>query len=141
MATKARHFGSFFGPGSGGEKDRNTYYYGRIKGPIDISFGRQLNIIADELKVVEHFEPLILIGTDILVDKADSNKFCYVGLHPEKRTGMIVFKNMKGEMVEVPLASWPNDGAVKRTKPPRTSINKPILNFRRRNKVRNVCSP
>ncbi len=34
VATKDKHFGSFFGPGSHGENPRSTYYYGRVKGPI-----------------------------------------------------------------------------------------------------------
>lgn len=69
VATKDKHFGSFFGPGTNGSGTRNVYYYGRVKGPIDITFGKRLVVVADELKVVEHFEPLILIGTDILTDK------------------------------------------------------------------------
>ena len=70
VATKDKHFGSFFGPGSNGEKPRSTYYYGRIKGPLKIVCGDGLNLMVDELKVVEHFEPLIIIGTDVLTDKA-----------------------------------------------------------------------
>jgi hypothetical protein len=61
---------------------------------------------------VEHFEPLILIGTDILTDGKDRCKFCHVGLHPEDRTGIIVFKDLKGKLTEMPLASWPMDGSV-----------------------------
>jgi hypothetical protein len=88
--------------------------------------------------VVEHFEPLILIGTDVLTDSRDSCKFCYVGLHPEKRTGVIVIKDSKGNMVETPLASWPLNGTTRRApnmKPPAEPFK---LNLRRRTKVPNV---
>jgi hypothetical protein len=40
VATKEKHFGSFFGPGGNGQQPRSTYYYGRVKGPVDIIFGR-----------------------------------------------------------------------------------------------------
>lgn len=114
VATKDKHFGSFFGPGTNGSGNRNVYYYGRIKGPIDITFGKRLLVIAEELKVVEHFEPLILIGTDILTDSSSPIKFCYVGLHPEDRNGVIVFKDEKKSLLEIPLASWPLEGNINR---------------------------
>jgi hypothetical protein len=114
VATKHKHFGSFFGPGTNGSGNKNVYYYGRVKGPVTIQFGKLLSVVADELKVVEHFEPLILIGTDILTDKEAMTKFCYVGLHPEERTGKIVFKNGGKGLVELPLASWPLEGNVNR---------------------------
>lgn len=40
VATKDKHFGSFFGPGGNGQRARSTYYYGRVKGPIQITFGK-----------------------------------------------------------------------------------------------------
>jgi hypothetical protein len=36
VATKDKHFGSFFGPGSSGNKPRSTFYYGRVQGPLQI---------------------------------------------------------------------------------------------------------
>ena len=83
VATKDKHFGSFFGPGSSGNKPRSTFYYGRVQGPLQIQVGRDMYLRAEELKVVEHFEPLLIIGTDILTEKNTKTKFCYVGLHPE----------------------------------------------------------
>lgn len=64
---------------------------------------------------MEHFEPLVLIGTDILIDTQSDIKFCYVGLHPETRLGQIVFKDKQDHLIEVELASWPMSGNVSRT--------------------------
>ena len=70
---------------------------------------------AEELKVVEHFEPLLIIGTAILTEKNTKTKFCYVGLHPEHRAGVMILKDSEGETKEIPLASWPIEGGVKRS--------------------------
>jgi hypothetical protein len=40
VATKEKHFGSLFGPGENGQQPRSTYDYGRVEGPVDITFGR-----------------------------------------------------------------------------------------------------
>ena len=87
LATKDRHFGSYYGPGN----ENGAYYYGRIKGPLKVDMGSNVRLNLDELKVVEHFEPLLLIGTDVLSDQPGAEwQFCYVGLHPETRQGNLV---------------------------------------------------
>lgn len=59
-AAQFMSFGSFWGPSS-----KQIPYNGRIAGPINIHFGSGLALEAPEIKVVEHLEPLILIGTDV----------------------------------------------------------------------------
>ncbi len=41
-------------------------------------------------------------------------KFCYVGLHPTTRTGVIVFVDKRGNLREIPLKSWPRNGRAAR---------------------------
>jgi hypothetical protein len=63
-----------------------------------------------ELKVVDHCEPLFLLGTDVLADGEKEWRFCYVGLHPTKRTGYLLVVNSASETREIPLISWPMNG-------------------------------
>lgn len=113
VATRNKHFGSFYGPGG-----KTIYYYGRIAGPIDVWFENGVKLVAPEIKIVEHFEPLVLIGTDVLTDSSTNWRFCYVGLHPKSRKGMLVVANRKGETKEIPLATWPLNGRSGRNKLP-----------------------
>jgi hypothetical protein len=91
VATKNNHFGSFYGPGG-----KVVYYHGRIKGPIEIWLDKDIKLLAPELKVVEHFEPLMLLGTDVLTEGSTRWNFCYIGLHPKSREGNLVVVDKKG---------------------------------------------
>ncbi len=85
-ATKRRKFGSFWGPGG-----KQSWYYGRIAGPVTLRISRDVTLELAEIKVLEHGEPLLLIGTDSLSEGPNGNKsvwrFCWVGLHPVHRRG------------------------------------------------------
>ena len=65
QASSKRHFGSYSGVGA----EQGAYYYGRIQGPLEIHLSGEVTLILDELKVVDHFEPLLLIGTDVLSER------------------------------------------------------------------------
>ena len=80
--------------------------------------GPNLYLTAEEFKVVEHFEPLVLIGTDILIDTPNETKFCYVGLHPDTRKGNLVLKDSSGKLHEILMASWPHSGRVAKAPQP-----------------------
>ena len=54
-------FGTYFGPGS---KERP--YAGRVVGPVVLHFGKEVQIELQELKLIHHAEPLLLIGVDVL---------------------------------------------------------------------------
>lgn len=120
VATRNKHFGSFYGPGG-----KTIYYYGRIVGPINVWFENGVKLIAPEIKIVEHFEPLVLIGTDVLTDSSTDWKFCYVGLHPKTRKGMIVLANRRGETKEIPLATWPLNGRAGKSNLPANPVVPP----------------
>lgn len=105
IATKHNHFGSFYGPGG-----KVVYYYGRIKGPLEVWLDADVKLIAPEIKVVEHFEPLMLLGTDVLTEGSTKWNFCYVGLHPTSREGNMVVVDKNGKTKEIPLTSWPLNG-------------------------------
>lgn len=86
-ATKKVRYGSYIGPGG-----KETFYYGRVKGPISMKLSPEVTVQLPEIKVIEHGEPIILIGTDTLVDSEDPEwRFCWVGIHPVHRRGQWVF--------------------------------------------------
>lgn len=102
-ATRKVNFGSFIGPNG-----RPTYYYGRVKGPITFKFGGDVELTLQELKIIRHEEPLVLVGTDLLMGwEGDATcKFCFVGVHPRTRDGCMIA--MKGDkIVEIALVGWP----------------------------------
>jgi hypothetical protein len=103
-ATRRRKFGSYWGPGG-----KETYYWGRIPGPIEIRLSDKVKYKFNEIKIIEHCEPIFLVGTDTLVDDEASDwRFCWVGLHPVKRVGQWVFVNNKtGELEYIQMATWP----------------------------------
>ena len=105
VATRQKHFGSFYGPG-----DKVIYYYGRIKGPLKVHFSSDVHLNVPELKVVEHTVPLLLLGTDVLTDQCEGDwKFAYVGLHPDTRKGnMVMMQRDGGQTKDIPLVSWPD---------------------------------
>ncbi len=85
-ATRKHKYGSFWGPGG-----VQTWYYGRIAGPIKLQVAENVILELGEIKVLEHGEPLFLIGTDSLSENLGSGnsawRFCWVGLHPVHRRG------------------------------------------------------
>jgi hypothetical protein len=93
-------------------------------------------LTAPEIKVVEHFEPLVLIGTDVLADSSTEWRFCYVGLHPTTRKGMIVVANSKGETKEIPLATWPMNGKAKPPQVPKAPSAVPSESVRLKNMLK-----
>ena len=105
VATKNKHFGSFYGPGG-----KVVYYHGRIQGPIEMWLDDEVMLVAPQLKVVDHCEPLLLLGTDVLTNGDKEWQFCYVGIHPTTRLGRLVVANRKGVTKEIPLTSWPKNG-------------------------------
>ena len=82
-ATKKRRYGSYWG--AGGEE---TYYWGRVRGPITVKLAEGVEVVLNEIKIIEHGEPLFLWGTDVLADlEVQDWRFCWVGIHPTQRTG------------------------------------------------------
>lgn len=85
-ATKRRKYGSFWGPGG-----KQMWYYGRIAGPVKLQVSKDVSWDLAEIKVLEHGEPLLLIGTDSLSEGTNVStsawRFCWVGLHPVHRRG------------------------------------------------------
>jgi hypothetical protein len=63
VASRKRHFGSFYGPGG-----KVVYYYGRARGPLEVWLDDDVKLMIPELKIVDHCEPLILLGTDVLTE-------------------------------------------------------------------------
>ena len=61
-----------------------------------------------ELKVMEHNEPLLLIGTDVLTEGGGDEQFFMIGIHPTSYNGVIGLKNnTTGQYKMVELASRP----------------------------------
>lgn len=89
VATAEKNWGSFIGP-SGNPVD----YFGRIQGPIRIKIGASIYLDVPDMKVVTHREPLLLLGTDVLVNGWNDWKFHYVGIHKTRKVGvMSVIRN------------------------------------------------
>jgi hypothetical protein len=101
LSDGSRNFGSFWGP-SGDP----VAYYGRVKGPVNIQFTKDIVFRLPELKVIKHSEPLIIIGTDILMRAKAGWSFTYIGIHPESLVGVMVFNKGKEEAT-VEMVSWP----------------------------------
>lgn len=101
LADANKSFGSFWGP-SGSPCE----YFGRVKGPVELRFSSDVAFRLPELKIIKHSEPLVLVGTDILMRSRGGWTFTYVGIHPETTTGTMVFNN-GSESQSVELVSWP----------------------------------
>ena len=54
-------FGTFYEPGG-----KEQAYLGVVKGPIPLCFSADAVVYLRELKVIQHTEPLVLIGADVL---------------------------------------------------------------------------
>ena len=81
-ANKKIKFGSYYGPGG-----KETYYWGRVPGPVIVRIAAGVELKLNEIKIIEHSEPILIMGTDALVDSEETWRYCWVGLHPTERTG------------------------------------------------------
>ena len=61
--AKSNNMGNFWGPG--GEV---MGYSGTVRGPIKFQIAASVYLEAPELKVIKHSEPLLIMGTDVLVE-------------------------------------------------------------------------
>ena len=61
VVTRQRHFGSFYGPGG-----KVIYYYGQVKGPIQVWVDKEVQLDSPEFKIVDHCKALVLLGNDVL---------------------------------------------------------------------------
>ena len=61
MRTRGSEFGKYMSPGN-----VIVPYYGLIRGPIQVQFDSNVVITLQWLKVVNHGEPLLLLGADCL---------------------------------------------------------------------------
>ncbi len=52
------------------------------KGPLPIHFAENVSVEAPEFKLIHPQEPIVLLGTDILVWRVGKQVFQYVGIHP-----------------------------------------------------------
>ena len=69
---KGKSFGSYLGLGG-----KPTQYFGHILGPVGIRFGPDIVVNIWEIKVVEHVDPLFLIGEDILCGGSGGQNTCF----------------------------------------------------------------
>jgi hypothetical protein len=103
IATKEKNWGSYFGPG-----EQSIDYHGRVKGPVRITIGPDIYFTIADLKVVKHREPLVLLGTDVLVNSRNDWRFHYVGIHKTTKKGvMSLIRNSDDKEVTIELSTWP----------------------------------
>jgi hypothetical protein len=61
-----------------------------------------------DIKVVQHREPLVLLGTDVLVNSWNDWRFHYVGIHRTTKKGvMSLIRNSDEKEVTIELSTWP----------------------------------
>jgi hypothetical protein len=81
---------------------------GRISGPIKIQIGKDVFFEADELKVIENKEPILLIGNDMLNRRSKGYNFCSIGLHPVSGKGVVSVKDFdKNKFQMIEMATYP----------------------------------
>ena len=68
---KGKNFGSYLGLGG-----KPTRYFGHIPGPVGIRLSPDIVVNVWEIKVVEHADPLFLIGVDILCGGSEGQNTC-----------------------------------------------------------------
>ena len=69
---EGKSFGSYLGP-----VGKLTQYFGHIQGPVGIRFGLDIMVNVREIKVVEHVDPLFLIGADVLCGGSGGQDTCF----------------------------------------------------------------
>ena len=86
QTSKERDFRWFYGPS--GEA---THYTGIVEGPIYLRFSKDISITLPEMKIVKNKEPIVLIGTDMMVAPTDNKAWCFphMGLDPYNRGGIV----------------------------------------------------
>lgn len=103
VATTEKNWGSFFGP-----NDKSIPYYGRIKGPITIGIGPGIYLTVADIKVIKHRSPLLLLGTDVLVNSWNDWRFHTIGIDKVTKKGIMnLTKNSDDSDVTIELSSWP----------------------------------
>ena len=70
--SEGKSFGSYLGPGG-----KPTQYFGHISGPVGIRFGLGIVVNVREIKVVEHANPLFLMGADVLCGGSGGQNTCF----------------------------------------------------------------
>ena len=73
--ARGARFGTFYGPGS-----KEQAYLGVVKSPIPLRFSADMVVYLRKLKVIQHTEPLVLIGADMLSAGHVGWSFCYIGV-------------------------------------------------------------
>ena len=73
--ARGAEFGTFYGPGG-----KEHAYLGVVKGPILLRFSAEMVVYFRELKVIQHTEPLVLIGADVLNAGHAGWSFRYIGV-------------------------------------------------------------
>lgn len=86
-------------------------YYGLVRGPIDIHFSRSVTLTLRFLKIVEHGEPLLLLGADVLRGGRPKHQWNFksVGAHTldvGKCQGFLTFTKHDVD-VEIPILNAP----------------------------------
>ena len=65
-------------------------YGGEVKGPVKFKLSEEVYLESPGIKIIKHAEPLLIIGTDVLVESRNEWRFMSVGLHPELNKGVLV---------------------------------------------------
>ena len=97
--------GFFWGPGNKAEP-----YYGKVEGPVSLTFGEDLTMVLPDLRVVKgtRTDPLFIVGADMMApEHPGAWDFLNVGFDPQDKRGVMNFINGDGEVRQVELASWP----------------------------------
>ena len=92
--ARSAEFCTFYGPGG-----KEQAYLGVVKGPIPLRFSADMVVYLRELKVIQHTEPLVLIGADMLSAGLAGWSFRYIGVGLDGQ-GLISF--VKGRKTRTP---------------------------------------
>ena len=109
VASEKRQFGKYYGPGTG-----LMQYYGRVPGTLDIRFTDEVVLRVQNLQVIDHREPALILGADVLHASKDPWSFRSLGVDREGR-GFIEFESDQGKRVEVALLSAPDTSEFHKT--------------------------
>ena len=79
-------FGKFFSAGG-----TLHPYEGRVIGAVAFQFSPRVILTLPEVKLVRGDEPLLLLGTDLLVPRQEGWGFMHIGYDPYDMRGIIAF--------------------------------------------------
>ena len=99
--AKGTEFGTFYGPAS-----ELRAYAGVVRGPVAFRFSQEVVVYIRELKVIEHAEPLVLVGANVLCAGHPGWTFRSLGIDWDGQ-GIISFSRGK-RMRTLPLVSAPH---------------------------------